>query len=60
MLHDDGCRDTRLRQCNDIHLLGLPGCDTNQTSTGTPEASFRSAMALWDYVPLMARGNPMS
>eukprot|EP00961_Rhodomonas_salina_P014445 193638-Rhodomonas_salina.1 len=24
------------------------------------EASFRSARALWDYVPLMARGNPTS
>eukprot|EP00961_Rhodomonas_salina_P045311 608954-Rhodomonas_salina.1 len=24
-----------------IHLLRLPGCGINQTSTGTPEASFR-------------------
>eukprot|EP00961_Rhodomonas_salina_P194289 2623515-Rhodomonas_salina.1 len=35
-------------------------CDTNQTLTGTPEASFSSARALWDYVPLMAKTNPMS
>eukprot|EP00961_Rhodomonas_salina_P110362 1485265-Rhodomonas_salina.1 len=28
--------------------------DTNQTSMGRPEASFRSNTALWDYVPLMA------
>eukprot|EP00961_Rhodomonas_salina_P289019 3905607-Rhodomonas_salina.1 len=35
-------------------------CDTNQTLTGTQEASFRSPGALWDYVPLMAQGNPTS
>eukprot|EP00961_Rhodomonas_salina_P300907 3940256-Rhodomonas_salina.1 len=29
-------------------------------TTTKPEASFRSATALWDYVLLMARGNPMS
>eukprot|EP00961_Rhodomonas_salina_P075424 1012351-Rhodomonas_salina.1 len=34
--------------------------DTNQTSTGRPEASFRSTTALWDYVPLMALGDPTS